>query len=46
MYGRDDTTLELHTKLLAAGVPVAAHFIAPGKHASQPGRSLAPDLVA
>jgi hypothetical protein len=32
-YGGDDTPLELHTKLQAAGVPVAAHFIAQGKHA-------------
>ncbi|HTV18896.1 MAG TPA: alpha/beta hydrolase [Polyangiaceae bacterium] len=33
----DDTTLELYTKLHAAGVPVEAHFLARGKHAFNMG---------
>ena len=36
-YGCDDTTLELYTKLHAAGVPVEAHFLAQGKHAFNMG---------
>jgi acetyl esterase/lipase len=31
-YGCDETTLELYTKLHAAGVPVEAHFLTRGKH--------------
>ncbi len=36
-YGCDDTTLDLYTKLHAAGVPVEAHFLAQGKHAFNMG---------
>jgi acetyl esterase/lipase len=36
-YGCDDTTLELYTKLHAAGLPVEAHFLAQGKHAFNMG---------
>ena len=36
-YGCDKTTLELYTKLRAAGVRVEAHFLAQGKHAFNMG---------
>lgn len=36
-YGCDDKTLELYTKLHAAGVPVEAHFLARGRHAFNMG---------
>jgi acetyl esterase/lipase len=36
-YGCDRTTLDLYTKLRAAGVRVEAHFLAQGKHAFNMG---------